>query len=516
MAIKIIRKKINNIRHSLLLEAQNSKTPTPNTKETANAAKELVDRMTSKISSIDKGKKLLNETDEVEKVVINCVDKKGNVVGAPIVVDLGLLRILHRVTYDYILKKDPELGPLANSGLINTNLLFDWTHVDTAATDPNGNIFVNPLFMFKLLDYGEVWFNDRFDFDYDIKYDDDNRANFILKKFEAKKSTEGDKQSNEDEDMSKAALKKVITDNFKNSFKTAYAPYCFGYAFVLIHEAFHHLHNHFERERIKQNPPVKKTKEDHGRANLLEDMEINREIESVFPYLKGIVNACHGYIDTYDETPSTWEYLWNEGVGIQENQQEQGDDEAPTEDGTGPVGTGQGGQSGGQGGEGGSNQPLVPLNDDAQRGFEDGWNQSLEDVLSIIGAFPTSPYDNGIDIDVYTKELVPFMSSRINLLESGNIPLPSSTISGTLKRFENADNDVVVEKLSFVERFKKIGGSKTKSKLNETVVTNNQQQKIPQTYADGYYAGYTECWNRIAEEWNPSAVYTSGDKQIRI
>ena len=62
--------------------------------------------------------------------------------------------------------------------------------------------------------------------------------------------------------------------------------------FVIVHEIYHIFYNHVRRAALKygSNP----SQEEHRRANIAMDLEINRDIESTFPDLRGATEVIEG------------------------------------------------------------------------------------------------------------------------------------------------------------------------------------------------------------------------------
>ena len=62
--------------------------------------------------------------------------------------------------------------------------------------------------------------------------------------------------------------------------------------FVVVHEVYHIFYNHTRRAALKygSNP----SQEEHRRANIAMDLEINRDIESTFPDLRGATETIEG------------------------------------------------------------------------------------------------------------------------------------------------------------------------------------------------------------------------------
>ena len=62
--------------------------------------------------------------------------------------------------------------------------------------------------------------------------------------------------------------------------------------FVIVHEIYHIFYNHVRRAALKygSNP----SQEEHRRANIAMDLEINRDIESTFPDLRGATEDIEG------------------------------------------------------------------------------------------------------------------------------------------------------------------------------------------------------------------------------
>ena len=62
--------------------------------------------------------------------------------------------------------------------------------------------------------------------------------------------------------------------------------------FVVVHEIYHMFYNHVRRAALKygSNP----SQEEHRRANIAMDLEINRDIESTFPDLRGATEVIEG------------------------------------------------------------------------------------------------------------------------------------------------------------------------------------------------------------------------------
>ena len=74
--------------------------------------------------------------------------------------------------------------------------------------------------------------------------------------------------------------------------------------FVVIHEAYHQIYQHFIREQMK--PETSGKPELHGLANIAQDVEINRDIENQIPMFYGMTKTIGGCFDTRFPTEA-WE-----------------------------------------------------------------------------------------------------------------------------------------------------------------------------------------------------------------
>lgn len=379
-------------------------------------------------------------------------------------IDLGLIRMIHKEVMQNIIGLDPELKVLKKYGFFPDSVKVEFSGVDTAATDQYGNFFVNPIFMYQLLDFSSQWNNSL-----------------------------TDAVSSGDEDAIKTQKSlKIIGENVFSQMP-GLKSYVWGYAFVLIHEAYHRVYNHFERTVLKKPPINTSDEEEMLYVNLVQDMEINRDIELIYPYLKNVVKACHGFKDKASSN-KTWEMLYNEGVGrdVMEKMKKQG--KGPKVPPVAPPRPGKPGKEGKN--PPGPKQDLMPLNDAAQKGFEDGWNRCIDDCLKVLGSFRTN-----ITNEEWEKVLKVIGIEMSNISRS-LIPFPDLNV-----------DEILVEQKTFRQRFNSILKN---VKLNETSPGSVQKENIPSTYSEGYIVGFNECWGRIKDEWNPSASILSGDKSIYL
>ena len=80
--------------------------------------------------------------------------------------------------------------------------------------------------------------------------------------------------------------------NDKDVVRKYYDIYTKYMRFVVVHEIYHMFYNHVRRAALKygSNP----SQEEHRRANIAMDLEINRDIESTFPDLRGATEVIEG------------------------------------------------------------------------------------------------------------------------------------------------------------------------------------------------------------------------------
>jgi predicted metal-dependent peptidase len=175
-----------------------------------------------------------------------------------------------------------------------------WTiddRVKTACTD-GINIFMNPIFAYKLLNLG----------------DDDYSKN------------------PENKDYNITAVKYVC--------------------FVLIHECYHQLYRHLESE---ENWDKTKDKDDyiHKLANKAQDYEINRDIENQFPEFKGCTSKSNGLIDNKYKDARAWqwkdifEYMFDNNIDPEDQDEYDSNDYGDSSDSDGESKDSDGNQTGG-------------------------------------------------------------------------------------------------------------------------------------------------------------------------
>lgn len=375
-------------------------------------------------------------------------------------INMQLLNTLHKYVQSMIIDKDPTLKYFKEQNYIPDKITPVFHGVNTAATDADGNFFINPVFFMEVLKYSQQWYN--------VNSGLSNHATL------------------------KDGLGSALMNNEK--LEATLGKYVWGYTFILMHEACHRIYNHFYRAKHKQ-PPIPNYDTDEQEqlyVNLVQDMEINREIEKIFPELSNIVEACHGYRAPMD-SDNTWEAMYDANIGrdlMNKKRPPGGDDH---KGGGGPGGTGHGVD-----GKGKSPDPT-PLNDAAQKGFEEGWNKCIEDVLILMGgSFKNTTQQEW-------KAIVDNINKQIELMNvDGVFPLPSLNVNSLTK--------FIVEQKTFKERFTLLFNKK--NVLNE-YTPYPTSQKIPSTWQEGYFAGYFECWQRILDEWNPSAAIMAGDEQMK-
>jgi len=124
--------------------------------------------------------------------------------------------------------------------------------------------------------------------------------------------------------------------------------------FIIVHETYHQIYRHPLREKLKGVPSSL-----HMTANVAQDAEINRDIESDYPaFFKGMTDYIHGIIGTPEYPNQEWEYIydqilegkWDRANEFLGNLQ---DEEKQRQSGKKQQGKGQQGQSGqGQSGQG--------------------------------------------------------------------------------------------------------------------------------------------------------------------
>lgn len=132
--------------------------------------------------------------------------------------------------------------------------------------------------------------------------------------------------------------------------------------FIFVHECFHQVYMHFMSEKAKfqaQNIPF--TQLNHDKANMAQDMEINRDIVRWYPRFQGMRALIGGCWDDKPELLRNWGKIFDEefdslstsdieppkGNGGQQGGQQGGDDQQGGDSGNGGDPSGQDGQQGG-------------------------------------------------------------------------------------------------------------------------------------------------------------------------
>lgn len=136
--------------------------------------------------------------------------------------------------------------------------------------------------------------------------------------------------------------------------------------FIIVHETYHQIYRHPLREKLKGVPSSL-----HVHANIAQDAEINRDIESDYPaFFKGMTNYINGIIGTPEYPNQEWEYIYDQiledkwgraneflsNLQDEENQSKSRKKQQGQQGQTGQSGQGQQGQQGqsGQSGQGSS------------------------------------------------------------------------------------------------------------------------------------------------------------------
>ena len=210
---------------------------------------------------------------------INELRKLGEV---PIrVVDLETGEVVERMfDFDLRIRQFEEImDQYLNSG--DLSILSDyvskvvWTTdgVDTAATD-GYRLYFNPLFANELMNLT-------------AKEAKQKRDDMIAKGIDPK-----DKRNGFD----------FLFENSK----------CF--IFVLVHECYHQLYRHIESEKMFPKT-ANLTPITHDHANICQDIEINRDIESDFTQFAGCTLKSHGRWETDLFPTETWTEIYNKKYG---------------------------------------------------------------------------------------------------------------------------------------------------------------------------------------------------------
>lgn len=227
-------------------------------------------------SLLDKEKTIYDKIKEIENngltqsklnedTIVRFIDKKNQYQEIPL---RNFYNILESLYQDY--SNDPELHEFAEYYSLS-DIFFAITGVPTAATDGK-KIAFNPVFFYNnILDGG-------------VKY------------------------------ATNLAVNQNIKDEDINSF--VHKKYSDIFMFILTHEIFHQLYNHFERMFRKLGTTV--TKKQMFDSNVAQDAEINRDISQFFNrFRKNNIPKIIGgvYIDKYDDKPSIqWEQIYDDLV----------------------------------------------------------------------------------------------------------------------------------------------------------------------------------------------------------